>query len=739
MQRIFRAWSKARGRQNFNIVMLPDKDESFAYFYMEDVQSNSRVAFKLGTTLGNLNGLAISDFEGNCDSTLTCDWAAAYAKFVSDEYDRGLAHLLNGAIRLWRQLQRTTSADQRRTIKRYDVSEEGKLRKMLVIPTELKMVGRLTGRQVQFQLQNDYGNITVVMELGLNEDAAPVFSVISPRIALGGNVSFGGVIEYPGLTPTTWKRSYEAVPRLLRAALANARPDTYSDAEYYSDERLASREKFDSYKKYRGIVVHVSHKPLFFSPSLYKSLGLRYNSIVRLEGSNNLNYSPFVDKLDIPDTISVPFSYYNELIYEDRPRVSITVHNIVITDHRQDVKTHSRGDNFIEVHTDVFYDASSRYRSELVAMVGDRILILRPGSGLKKGEIGLSPSVAREVGNNITVNYILSETKTVNMLLVSQYDIHTDIRANLNDDRLVVSSKNGKATASKVYNDKEVPLQIVSISADIAKIAGVTSGDRADLSPPEDAIATVRVVLAHKKYSAGDIIEVSEDFYINNIKAGSSEYLTFNVVTLAGINGNYAVRSNPKIARGTIGLQASQLGNLSVSIGDSVKIFRSRLQEPAKVIVRPRAIFGNISGLYEAVRDSFGEYSVLTTGHTIPITVGKMQYDVDVFGIKDAKGHELHAAYMAAKAGTIGKEYLLEVIPSLMPTDTALDVPSYESSLEESSSEEEVSEYNYLQRPSMVVRELKPIFEPVYEAPESYEDETEEEMDFLPNEADEGY
>lgn len=726
----YRKWAKKRGTQNYNIIHVADPDPGFVYFYLEDRPKDVRIPFKLGVTLGSLNGLAVSDFDGNCQSTLTCDWADEFAAYASSNYSRGLIVLLTEAIAIYRRLSASRRGPEKVARTRKKILIPGlqeRIRNLLITPTSLGVIGRrLTDHKIRFNVKTEEGNIEVLVTLtGLDEQKCPVFSVITPRVALGGNVSFGGIIEFAGLTPLTWRGNLNDIPRLLSTALAKTKADTYSNAEYYNDERRASLAKFGNYTRYRGHTAYVGHQPLQVAPSFFAKYKMSYNTIIYM-GDGDTPYTPYSDAKIPPLTIAGPIAYFGDAYFEGKNTTSLTIYNFVKQE-RAVLKIHSRTSQYVEVPTDDFYDLSAKWKSALIVLLKGRIeLILRASSQLKAGEIAVSPELYKELGNVaiIDVAYALRENiNSVGFIIAEANTSQTVYTSSVNESETCVVYGYSESAPLKVVRDATIPTCVAVFSNVLGAKLGLHTGASINLTPPPRLISSCRVVLAQSRYPTSDTIEVGAAIFQNPLLDVAGRYLTCRLRSLAGVNGNYVLQFNPSLEPGQVGLQPEQLRNLSTSLGSTVELFTSELQDPVKIQVRMRSLFSRISTLYAAVRKSFTEYAVLTTGHTIQITSEGQIFDVDVIGILDKQGVELHASYMRSSKKNETREYLLEIIPVLQPTDTALDVPSYESSLEESSDEEEPdTAYSYRERSPVIIRDLPLVYETEYEAPEEYSD-----------------
>jgi hypothetical protein len=739
---VFQAWSVKRGKQDVNIKLVPDADPDYYYFYLESVYSE-RYLFKLSVEHGGLSGKFISDYLGNCSTPQACYWAKTLAVYTRNNYDRGLTPILNEVIRVYRDIFiRPESIDYQDTLessRRYSESYLDKLRLARVAATSLGLVVRdVPNMPMRWRLTIPGRTpIKLLVVFGSQPDTSPEILVIEPRLALQGNVSFGGIIQYFGLTPKTWSGNVLEVPSLIQQALRYATPDQVSNESYKLDEIRASRAKFFGPKFIYGLITEPRYPPLEVSAIIYAKQQLTSRSILYIDSPSFTGgpYTPVVSSTLSGDEIRP----VEKVGYIRDRSVTLKIYQYVM---RQSFRVVAVPTKFaISFSSEDFYSIGSNYPGVQILLAG-QVYSYGRTQGLEAGQVAFNDTLTAVLrpGDRQSLSFVKAVTHIAKLNYLPS-TIADNKYVWLNRTKLPQSVE--LVQGLKVYTgfipivDTSLPLNVVGVDERV-----ITSGQKFDLvSQSRAAPLELTVRAATGDYSTTDVVEVSNqlyDYLISNKEAGE-KYLIFQLTTVLGLHGSYFPQINDGLRNNQIGLQPLQLINLNVAVGDQLSAELVDFQTPAVVAIRPRTQISTHTeiNVYAELEQAFLNYTVLSTGHTINLTLNDVDYPVDVISLEDKAGNEMHSAYLVNSRDR--QEYSLRVLPRLTPIDRALEV-EYDEDTEESE-EEVMSAYSPKSRSPADLRSVKPVFE--YERPVpdydevSDEEASQEEEALLPNEADE--
>jgi len=722
LEKLFKKWSERKGRQAINIDHIPDSDKKHLYFVLSD--NENEFPFKLGLSEGSLNGNFLSDFVGNCVGREFCYWARKMKTYTKDNYEKGLADILNESIKLYKTIKsgKKDLKNEMDSITRYTMSEMDKIREVGIRARKLGMEFKTV---VGNRWRAKVGEIEVLITFGITSKICPIISVISPRIALGGNVSFGGLLQFNGLTPKTWDGNLKEVPERLIRSLKDEQTDIYSDESYKLDELRASKSKFFTHKLLYGLTSRSRNPILEVGKDFYNNNKLSSSSYILIE-RNELKggpYTPIINESIAGNTVLPPAGDFMKIMFA-RSDSTAYISSVKMEKEFQISKILSK--DSIKLQTDDYYNIrgvsssgrlmirtdnysysyDSNLRKDEISLTADQLAKndLAPGDKVSvkiveqsQTAVKVNPSKIRENSNKIFLNSKLPVSK--NFYLIRDFI---------------------NAGPVQIIQDSTLPVDAVGINRLQAESLGIEIGEKVDLKLAETKnLGSFKAVNASNKTNVIDTIEVSDSLYDRLLANAGEKFFTLAVETGLGIRGSYITKLNPRLAANEIGLQGLQLINLNIKPGNFVNLELTELQQPAVIGIRPRRRFREVGkgNIYKQFRRAFDEYTTLSTGHTISLKLSENnENEVDIIYIKDAKGNEMHTAYMRQSFREVTKEVELVILPSLQPAETALDVDFavYSHETEESSEEEAVDEtdFQYKSRSPEIIREkmLSPFF-----------------------------
>jgi len=703
LEKVFRKWADARGAQNITVRHVPDADKNHIYFYLVE-RDGPTYPFKLGTTNGQLNGIFVSDFEGNCDTQAFCYWARKMKSYTLDFYGKGLIDILKQGIQLFKEIHYSKHpidiSEAPQTITRYKVGYHELLKraKLAAVSLGLKLQ-ELSHNRWRLIVEARQGSIDVLITFGINENTCPVVSVIKPRINLRGNVAFGGLVQYKGLTPITWDRNIQQVPKRVKDALENEEFDLYSDESYKLDEIRACRAKFFTNKLLYGMIAELRYSPLEVSESFYKENVLTSRSILFLDTQVGKTgpYTPVVSKALQMTMVSPLPGELLDLPYMKRQG---TLKSFQYVTTRTFEVSSILPTNNIGLESNDFYNLKALGASSLALLNFDTIPFGQT-RGLKEGEIAFN--------ENMRSKYKFQTGEVISIQFVTVLDKPVNISAN--KDRKYVNYLYYKfplkaevdvVNETNVYyhltsrTDSSLPDNVVGVEQKVLDDIFTKEGQKVDIKDAKrNILGDFRVVQTKSNYETADIIEVPNVVYERLLRIDSQKFITLAIATSLGLHGSYVTRLNDKLRDDEIALQSMQLINLNVVPREMVTLEITDLQRPSVVVVRPRRFIPEEENEGKdpitAAQDAFDEYTTLSTGHTIPLVIGSHTLDVDIIAIHDKNNNEMYSAYMLKEMSDLGiKEVRLNILPPLSRLENALAIPFEEEDDTLESSEEEV-------------------------------------------------
>jgi hypothetical protein len=233
------------------------QSNDYAYFLL--IADDERYPFVIGplSRLGRSkipdaeNNIFDSDYSGSCDNRKQCIWASH------------IQTALNKKKRLFPSLGEilTLAVETYETINSKPVSTNapanviGK-QSLTTLQRLITIAGQSNGvLQIEVENENEwminiagkYNNIRAKLYIKttlINDEnihGGPILRVIEPRLKLGRNMSFGGLVLYKGLTPHTWDNNDEILPQRILNALYNEEFDNIHMSPYtHANEFAAS-------------------------------------------------------------------------------------------------------------------------------------------------------------------------------------------------------------------------------------------------------------------------------------------------------------------------------------------------------------------------------------------------------------------------------------------------------------------------------------------------------------------
>jgi len=322
LEKIYSKWNAKRGRRAVNIVHKSDRSKVAIFFFL-DSEDNVRLPFKLGVTDGSLNGQFTSDFVGNCTGHHHCKWRKKMEAYTKENYEKGLIDILEHAIKLHREIwsKPETQEESKKTVTMFSMSEIDKISNAQIEAIKLGLdVESITPHKWIVTVHGQHAEIEVLVRFGQSSTVCPLTAVIAPRIELGNNVSFGGVLEVYGLTPESWDGNLNAVGSRILSSLKNSKPDKVSDEEYRKDEIAASVAKYHSHKLLYAKTLKVSFPPLEMSKDYYEQSKLNSLSVVFLVMKNETRlgpYTPTIGSKSVRKYVTPPLKDVDKLRRKD--------------------------------------------------------------------------------------------------------------------------------------------------------------------------------------------------------------------------------------------------------------------------------------------------------------------------------------------------------------------------------------------------------------------------------------
>jgi len=248
---------KYHGTKNLSIKLvapLINDVGPYAYLILTDINTSTHYPFMLGRSGEALNGKFISDYSGNILDYKHNEWVRRMKDYAINNYESdGINRILNQALRSYDDVNLIKSP----TTKKISSSPSRSFPKMKPISrlAEILNAAAYTAGALKINVQNTnewsikifgkYTEITARLYISDNLKISPILNVIKPRLSLGKNVSFGGLVQYNGLTQSTWDQKYSELPKRILYSLYNEEPDSIHYEPYHPRELNASQIKFN--------------------------------------------------------------------------------------------------------------------------------------------------------------------------------------------------------------------------------------------------------------------------------------------------------------------------------------------------------------------------------------------------------------------------------------------------------------------------------------------------------------
>jgi len=215
-----------------SVAQIICNEKCWSYFLLVDPDKKIYYPFGLGSSYDDpentLNGDFVSDYSGNVFNQKHQEWILRVKDYIRNNHPRRVRDALPEMINIYKDVHfmQTPAKDisRRNIISRRINSPITKLAKIL---NSAAYTGGILDVDAEVKNVNEWNIILqgkhaeMIAKLYLNDDEGLFFHVISPRLALGKNVSFGGYVQYKGLMPKTWDEKYSELPTRIINSLYN--------------------------------------------------------------------------------------------------------------------------------------------------------------------------------------------------------------------------------------------------------------------------------------------------------------------------------------------------------------------------------------------------------------------------------------------------------------------------------------------------------------------------------------
>ena len=249
-------WKRRHAFGDLNVRLVAStikiEGDNYAAFVIEPT-ANSKFKdayqFMLGRDNGQLSGLFMADYSGSCSSKKYCAWIELMNEYVEKAYNDDtleLESLLNKAVELYKRVRDTSEEkyENVKTVKKSATTISKKLTELTNVSSKVALTLRT---EYIWDLIIKGKNMNIVAELRPRSALQGYFGtlrVISPRIALGMNVNFGGAVTYEkGLREGSYVKTAEELVKTALSALYHSKPDRIRTVPYNDEEYEASIQK----------------------------------------------------------------------------------------------------------------------------------------------------------------------------------------------------------------------------------------------------------------------------------------------------------------------------------------------------------------------------------------------------------------------------------------------------------------------------------------------------------------
>jgi hypothetical protein len=255
----FHDWKKITGDPQVEIKLIAPlivDGNPYAYFMLIGRGANiNRYPFRISRLDEGFGPKFISDYTANCYDIKHCTWAARMKEYVEEMYNdrNSVAKILSAAVRLYKEIVlRTKRSDNISPSKQNPVTISND-KPMSRVSALMAAAGNCDGNIFKIKVQNirewtihikgHYSDIEAAIFIPEDTYKCPTLTVVKPRLKLGRNVSFGGLVLYQGLTQHTWDRDISQIPFRILNALYNEQEDIDHYQLYGPEEQRACELK----------------------------------------------------------------------------------------------------------------------------------------------------------------------------------------------------------------------------------------------------------------------------------------------------------------------------------------------------------------------------------------------------------------------------------------------------------------------------------------------------------------
>lgn len=277
--------------------------------------------FSIELDRGKLTEEIKSDFTGKCTDYPTCKWAEEFSEFMLEHAkENDLGVVLDKALEIYEKyLYKPEDRDRALKTSARGEPETDVIKRLRTVYTADKKIFKIVIQdrdtwQMSIETQR-LGKVQATLEfvsVGLVTYAR--FRLLSPRVKLGGNFSFGGVLEHEGFTPNS--KQVLDVKTILNRILKILELETIDDVntkDYSDDEfnsclsRLTRSSSMNSAKTYDIILDNTT----VFQPESSKDIVYKGKVIKRFAKRNNEKPKTLIV---LSDTVGVSHTFFDKNI-----------------------------------------------------------------------------------------------------------------------------------------------------------------------------------------------------------------------------------------------------------------------------------------------------------------------------------------------------------------------------------------------------------------------------------------
>ena len=228
------------------MVLPPTSKSSSAYFVIKrmdpdrDLTPIGDYQFVLGvdSKTGALDGEFNGDFSERCDNHKYCEWIDQGVEIVSEAV--GLSAALDGLVKIYNQITKGNEKYQKTKLrsKGFKSTLQETLESIYKTPKRLQITAH-SEKQWDIVVDGQYTKIHAKLEIATGFKMYGTLRVISPRLTLGRNVDFGGIVNYKGLSQHSTVNSIKDLITSVYHSLYYEEADLTATTPYTDEEYKA--------------------------------------------------------------------------------------------------------------------------------------------------------------------------------------------------------------------------------------------------------------------------------------------------------------------------------------------------------------------------------------------------------------------------------------------------------------------------------------------------------------------